>query len=195
MGGGSPLVSNFIAGFVFTQWYCAIPWQVGDTCTSLAPGKFEWNFRFWIFQIISKIDGWGITCELAHRWMPLDLTDAKSTLAQVMVWCRQATSHYLSQCWPRSLSSYGITRPQWVKWTNLVSSTVVYCSVIPLVSWGQTSWERHHRAEPLTPVTWLPLRRSETQECRQWLTHWGSVMPCHYLNQCWNIVNLNLTVS
>ena len=32
-----------------------------------------------------------------------------------MAWCCQATSHYLSQCWPRSLSSYGVTRPQWVK--------------------------------------------------------------------------------
>ena len=32
-----------------------------------------------------------------------------------MAWCRQATSHYLSQCWPRSLSPYGFTRPQWVK--------------------------------------------------------------------------------
>ena len=31
-----------------------------------------------------------------------------------MAWCRQATSHYLSQCWPRSMSPYGITRPQWV---------------------------------------------------------------------------------
>ena len=31
-----------------------------------------------------------------------------------MAWCRLATSHYLSQCWPRSLSSYDITRPQWV---------------------------------------------------------------------------------
>ena len=28
--------------------------------------------------------------------MPLDLTDDKSTLVQVMAWCRQATSHYLS---------------------------------------------------------------------------------------------------
>ena len=36
----------------------------------------------------------------------------KSTLVQVMAWCRQATSHYLSQCWPRSLSPYGVTRPQ-----------------------------------------------------------------------------------
>ena len=29
--------------------------------------------------------------------MPLDLTDDKWTLVQVMAWCRQATSHYLSQ--------------------------------------------------------------------------------------------------
>ena len=47
--------------------------------------------------------------------MPLDLTDDKSTLVQVMAWCRQATNHYLNQCWPRSPTSYGVTRPQWVK--------------------------------------------------------------------------------
>ena len=46
--------------------------------------------------------------------MPQDLTDDKSTLVQVMAWCCQATSHYLSQCWPRSVSPYGVTRPQWV---------------------------------------------------------------------------------
>ena len=32
---------------------------------SLAPGKFEWNFRYLIFQIISVIDSWGISYELA----------------------------------------------------------------------------------------------------------------------------------
>ena len=32
--------------------------------------------------------------------MSLDLTDDKSTLVQEMAWCRQATSHYLSQCCP-----------------------------------------------------------------------------------------------
>ena len=52
--------------------------------------------------------------------MPLDLTSDKSTLVQVMAWCRQATSHYLSQCWPRSLSPYGVTRPQWVKQMGLL---------------------------------------------------------------------------
>ena len=38
----------------------------------------------------------------------------QSTLVQVMAWCRQATSHYLSQFWPTSLLPYGLTRPQWV---------------------------------------------------------------------------------
>ena len=79
--------------------------------------KFEWNFIYYIFQIISVINGWGIPCELALRWTSLDLTDDKSTLVQVMAWCRQATSYYLSKWWPRSLPPYGITRPQWVKLT------------------------------------------------------------------------------
>ena len=39
--------------------------------------------------------GWGISYEIALRRMPLDLSDDKSTLVQVMAWCRQATSHYL----------------------------------------------------------------------------------------------------
>ena len=59
--------------------------------------------------------GWGISYEIALRWMPQDLTDEKSTLVQVMAWCRQATSHYLSQCWPRSLSPYGVTTPNELK--------------------------------------------------------------------------------
>ena len=36
---------------------------------SLAPWKFEWHLRYLIFQIISVIDGSGISCELALRWM------------------------------------------------------------------------------------------------------------------------------
>ena len=82
---------------------------------SLAPGKFEWNFRYVIFKWILMVDGWSISCEIALILMSLDFTDDQSTLVQVMAWCRQATSHYLSQCWPRSLSPYGVIRPQWVK--------------------------------------------------------------------------------
>ena len=60
------------------------------------------------------------------KWMPQMSFDAKSTLVRVMAWCRQATSHYLSQCrqatshymsqcWPNSLSPHGVNRPQWVE--------------------------------------------------------------------------------
>ena len=55
------------------------------------------------------------------RWMP---SNDKSTLVQVMAWCCQATSHYLSQCWPSLMSPYGVTRPQWVNWTNAGSLAI-----------------------------------------------------------------------
>ena len=45
-----------------------------------------------------------ISCDIALRWMSLDLTYDKSTLVQVMAWCRQATSPDLSQCWPTSVT-------------------------------------------------------------------------------------------
>ena len=93
---------------------------------SLAPGEFELNFRYLILQIISVTDGWGISCELALRWMSLDLSDDKSTLVQVMAWCHQATSHYLSQCWPRPLSPYGMTRPRWLNSSPLKSIYIPY---------------------------------------------------------------------
>ena len=47
-------------------------------------------------------------------WMSQNTFDDKSTLVQVMAWCHQATSHYLNQCWHRSMLLYGITRPLWV---------------------------------------------------------------------------------
>ena len=45
------------------------------------------------------------TCEIALRWMPENTFHDKSSLVQIMVWCHQATSHYLSHCWPRSCRS------------------------------------------------------------------------------------------
>ena len=54
----------------------------------------------------------GTHCEISLKCMPQNLTDEKSTLVQVMAWCRQATSYYLSQCWPSSMSPNGVTRLQ-----------------------------------------------------------------------------------
>ena len=48
-------------------------------------------------------------------WIPQDFIDDKSAFGEIMAWCCQATSYYLSQCWSRSMSPYGVTRPQWVK--------------------------------------------------------------------------------
>ena len=66
------------------------------------------------------IDDSGISCEITVRWMSMDLTDDKSILVQVMAWCRQTTSHYRTQCWPRSMPPYSVIRPQWVNrcWGN-----------------------------------------------------------------------------
>ena len=77
---------------------------------SLSPLKFEW------------------------RLTPLDLKYNKSTLVRVMALCRQATSHCLSQCWPRSLPPYGVTSPQWVNYC------VVYWHTIKKESKPQFTW-------------------------------------------------------
>ena len=55
-------------------------------------------------HIIAKLSNCG--------FIPHDLT--KSTLVQVMAWCRQAPSHYLNQCWSCSVPLYSITSIQWV---------------------------------------------------------------------------------
>ena len=69
--------------------------------------------------------------------MPQNTFDDESALIQVMAWCHQATSHYLSQCWPRSVSPYGTTRPQWVKHLKLLwtwSCTAAWWPGVKLVS-------------------------------------------------------------
>ena len=81
---------------------------------SLAPGRPRCHFKTAIFNFVLLIGIFTSSKDNALRWMPWDLTNDKSTLVQVMAWCRQATSHYLSQCWPSSTSPYGVTRPQWV---------------------------------------------------------------------------------
>ena len=55
-----------------------------------------------------------IFCANVQSWMWQDIFDEKSTLVQIMSWCCQPTSHCLSQCWPRPMSPYDITRQQQV---------------------------------------------------------------------------------
>ena len=65
----------------------------------------------WFFSGESIILNYFVTSLLNATW---DCINDESTLAQVMTWCHQASSHYLSQCWLRSLPLYGVTRPHCV---------------------------------------------------------------------------------
>ena len=56
-------------------------------------------------------------------WTTVILLDDKSTLVQVVDWCRQATLHYLRQLWSRSLLPYVVTRPQWIQETTCCDNT------------------------------------------------------------------------
>ena len=121
---------------------------ISSQFNSYAPGKCEWNFRYIIFKHISVIDGWGISCEIALIRMSLDFADDQSTLVQVMAWCRQATSHYLSQCWPRSMSKYGVihthtTEGQYGSYLREKKSCMFYFSLEILILKTQTNTQNH----------------------------------------------------
>ena len=93
-------------------------WRIGLNCyedklcvfNSLAPGRSESDSKNIIFNLILLIGVFRSSHDNAIWWMPPDLIDDKSTLVQVMAWCRQATRHYLGQCWLSSLSPYDIAR-------------------------------------------------------------------------------------
>ena len=88
------------------------------------------------------------------RWMPQDLTNDKSTLVQAMALWRQATSHYLNQCWPRSPTPYGVTRPQWVN-KLIVISGIHFTEDFPLaiIIW----WKIHLPVIPYLAIMLLQI--------------------------------------
>ena len=97
-----------------------------DQFNSLARGRSECDSKNANFNLVLLIGIFRSSHDNALRWMPQDLTGDKSTLVQVMAWCRQATSHYLRQCWISFLSPYGVARPHCKNryFTNTLSNTV-----------------------------------------------------------------------
>ena len=115
---------------------CILHCLVGcNLLNSLAPEAFDYSLRFVNFKLISMMNILSIFCEIAIGWMSQNLTDHLSTLVQVMAWCRQATSHYLSQCWPRSLSPYDVTRSHISCWAQIgILSIPWLCGINKLLS-------------------------------------------------------------
>ena len=73
----------------------------------------------YFYSIYHKICTWLVVVSLSvndgDMWSvnPYPFQD-KWKWHQVIAWYHQTTGHYLSQCWPRSISPYGVARPQWV---------------------------------------------------------------------------------
>ena len=89
--------------------------------------------------------------------MPEDRVDSESALIEVMAWCRQASSHYLNQCWPIYPTPYGVIDPQWFhclrkyKEITFLSSSARVIEIIShrrqrsiyntqLKAWTQVAW-------------------------------------------------------
>ena len=105
-----------------------------------------------------------ISCEIALRWIPLNLIDDKSTLVQVMAWCHEATSHYQNQCWWSSMMPCGTTT-----WTNV--DQVLWCYLAPLGHKELTLNMRGPSYLGLTrSISWLlmPWRCKEPGHQQQW---------------------------
>ena len=129
--------------------------------------------------------------------MSQNISDDKSTLVQVMACCHQAASHYLSQCWPRSLMPYGVIRPQWVK---NGTAEVHGESIKTLVAIMDPPWSSALKVYNFLILfkdnceSRLPQGDGLDQNIKKMLNTIGmQAMTCclvalsHYLNQCWLI--------
>ena len=73
---------------------------MNELVNSVHPGKCGSNSTAIIFTLILQNTSLG-THEIALGRMPQNIIKENSILIQVMAWCCQATSRYLSQSWPR----------------------------------------------------------------------------------------------
>ena len=130
--------------------------------TSLYWIRLWMQFQKVIFNLVSLISIFKSLCDNVLRWMQWDLAEGKATLAQIMAWC-QATSHYLSQCWPNPMS-YGITKPQLMKSRpcNLFKGQVAihFIQRYPIFRWVAVTWQEWEVASlmvPEMPLGWYAL--------------------------------------
>ena len=91
--------------------------------------------------------------------MPQNALDEKSTLAQIMDWCHQATSHYLSQCWPSSMSPYGVTIQRWLNpyWTEFILKKENFTWSFSTLRWTRYTKQgllKHTLSAPGLLMTW-----------------------------------------
>ena len=119
--------------FCFKSGECqCVPCNDINSLTHWPLGDFAVILKAYIVFNLSLHNTLDTHCEIPLRWMPWNLANEKSTLVPVRTWRCQATSHCVNQCWPRSMSPYHVTRPQWVtawtEWWNFNQNIKVSCN-------------------------------------------------------------------
>ena len=112
-----------------------------ELVNSLAPVRPRCHFKTATFNLVLLIGIFTSSNDNALRWMPRGLTDGKSTLVQLMAWCRQAlgpneltvvqvmTSSCHSGAKPlpehtQTYTSHSAWQYQAITWTNIKLSSV-----------------------------------------------------------------------
>ena len=81
---------------------------------SSPPRQFGGKIADDIFKRIFVNENDWMSIKISLKFIHEGPIDNKSVLVQVMAWRRQATSHYLNQCWPSFLTHICGTRGRWV---------------------------------------------------------------------------------
>ena len=111
----TPTTSEWPTILLPKVWLILEVWQYSSKYQPCVTNNFIAT-KVWLI-----LEGW----QYSSKYQP-ELNDRGLRWWQVNIgWCRQATSHYLSQCWSASMLPYGITRPQWVKETCTKMSNIL----------------------------------------------------------------------
>ena len=93
--------------------WCQCNGRNGHAINSLAPGRCGYLQLVIFISRIYTLYILSISCKIALRWVPQDLTDDQSTLVSVMAWGLQATPHYLHNA-GHFIWRHMASRSQWV---------------------------------------------------------------------------------
>ena len=96
-----------------------------------------------LIQLISSIPIWicgQVNATRLHWWLVI--------IGSVMTWSRQTTSHYPNQCWPRSVTAYGVTSHYVLKPTQEWDRVCILAFIDNIETWFHAEnvsfWWRHH---------------------------------------------------
>ena len=95
-----------------------------------------------------------------------------------MAWCHQASSHYLRQCWFRSLLVYGVTTPIWVNLQELGPISQSVDELINQIFWKFSSFHYNFK-DSISPLLCTCHNSSAVVTCAKKWTDWSD-NSCSY---------------